>query len=147
MSQECRECFPRHRLQRKTLVNYPGVHHGTCVTHVPWWMPGSITSGGGENVPSIPVACATRNFTYLVRVPCDPNLSIYPYARYGCMHLSHNEGLSKLYELVSVRHLCNTAWYFHIYMLRTPLCGKDFCCYLWVIISFLKCISYVFVDV
>ena len=46
--------------------------HGTCVTHVPWCMPGSLTNGfgGGENVPGIPGACATRNFAYLVRGPC-----------------------------------------------------------------------------
>ena len=50
------------------------MHHGTCVTHVPWCMPGSLTScffevGGGENAPGVPGACATRNFTYLVRGP------------------------------------------------------------------------------
>ena len=61
--------FPRHRLQRKPLVNDPGMHHGTCVTHVPWCMSGSLTHCGGENVPGIPGACATRNFTYLVRGP------------------------------------------------------------------------------
>ena len=32
-------------------------------------MSGSLTRGGGENVPGIPGACATRNFTYLVRGP------------------------------------------------------------------------------
>ena len=26
-------------------VSYPDMHHGTCVTHVPWCMPGSLTSG------------------------------------------------------------------------------------------------------
>ena len=26
-------------------VSDPNMHHGTCVTHVPWWMPGSLTSG------------------------------------------------------------------------------------------------------
>ena len=26
--------FPRNRLKRKPLVSDPGVHHGTCVTHV-----------------------------------------------------------------------------------------------------------------
>ena len=26
-------------------VSDPDMHHGTCVTHVPWWMPGSLTSG------------------------------------------------------------------------------------------------------
>ena len=31
---ECRERFPRRRLQRKPLVSDPGMHHGTCVTHV-----------------------------------------------------------------------------------------------------------------
>ena len=30
---------PPHR------VGDPDMHHGTCVTHVPWWMPGSLTSG------------------------------------------------------------------------------------------------------
>ena len=34
--------------------------------HVPWCMSGSLTCGGGENVPG---ACATRNFTYLSRGP------------------------------------------------------------------------------
>ena len=62
--------FPHHRLQREPLVSDPGMHHGTCVTHVPWWMSASLTRGGGEKVPVIPGACATRNFTYLARDPC-----------------------------------------------------------------------------
>ena len=49
-------------------VSDPDIHHGTCVTHVPWCMPGSLTSRGG--FPGIPEACATRNFAYLVRGPC-----------------------------------------------------------------------------
>ena len=61
--------FSRHQLQTKPLVMDPGMHHGTCVTHVPWCMSGSITSGGGENVPGTPGACATRDFAYLVRGP------------------------------------------------------------------------------
>ena len=49
-------------------VSDPDMHHGTCVTHVPWCMLGSLSSGflevgGGENFPSIPGACATHNFT------------------------------------------------------------------------------------
>ena len=32
-------------------------------------MPVSLTRNGGENVPGNPGACATRNFTYLVRGP------------------------------------------------------------------------------
>ena len=35
--------FSRHRLQRKPLVSDPGMHHGTCVTNVPWCMSGSLT--------------------------------------------------------------------------------------------------------
>ena len=31
--------FPTHR------VSDPHRHHGTCVTHVPWCIPGSLTSG------------------------------------------------------------------------------------------------------
>ena len=68
---ECRERFPRHRLQRKPPVSDPGMHHGMCVMHVPWCMSGSLTCGGGENIPGIPGACTTRNFAYLVRGPWD----------------------------------------------------------------------------
>ena len=53
--------FPRHRLQRKLLVSDTGRHHGTCLTHVPWCMSGSI--------PNIPGACTTSNFMYLARGP------------------------------------------------------------------------------
>ena len=49
---------PRRRFQRKPLVSDPGMHHGTCVTHVPWCMSGSLTCGHGENVPGIPGTCA-----------------------------------------------------------------------------------------
>ena len=49
---------PRRRFQRKPLVSDPGMHHGTCVAHVPWCMSGSLTCGDGENVPGIPGACA-----------------------------------------------------------------------------------------
>ena len=49
---------PGGQLQRKPLVSDHGMHHGTCVTHVPWCMSGSLTCGGGENVPGIPGACA-----------------------------------------------------------------------------------------
>ena len=75
MRQECRERFPRHRLQRKPLVSDPYMYHGTCVRHVPWWMSGSLISGGGENVPGIPGAYATLNFTYLVRGTCLDHVS------------------------------------------------------------------------
>ena len=61
--------FSRHRLQRKPLVSDPGMHHGTCVTHVPWCLPGSLTRGDRENIPGITSACATIRLTYLARGP------------------------------------------------------------------------------
>ena len=64
-----RECFPCHRLQMKPLVNDPGMHHGTCIAHVPWCMSGSLARSGGGNVPGIPGACVTHNFAYLAWRP------------------------------------------------------------------------------
>ena len=57
MCQECRERFPRHRLQRKPLVSDPGMHHGTCVTHVPRCMSGSLTQPAvvGKAFPAFPM--------------------------------------------------------------------------------------------
>ena len=48
---ECRERFHRHRLQRKPLVSDPGMHHGTCVTHVPWCMSWSLPAMTGKTFP------------------------------------------------------------------------------------------------
>ena len=69
MSPECRDRLLRYRFIRKPLVSDPSIHHGMCVTLVPWCMSESLTRGGGENVPGISGACATRNLTYLVRGP------------------------------------------------------------------------------
>ena len=46
--------FPLRLLQRKPLVSDPGMHHGTCVTHVPWCMSGSLTCGSGKTFPAFP---------------------------------------------------------------------------------------------
>ena len=70
-SRECWERFPHHRFQRKPLVSHPGMHHGTCVKHVPWCMSGSLTGCGGENGPGIPSACVACDFVYLGRCPCN----------------------------------------------------------------------------
>ena len=70
----CRECQDRilhHRLQRKPPVSDPGMLHGTCVTHVPWCMSGSLTLGGGENVPGIPSAGSTPQFYVSGKRPID----------------------------------------------------------------------------
>ena len=52
--------FPRRRLQRKPLISDPGMHHGTCVTHVPWCMSGSLTRGGGKTFPAFPAHAHPR---------------------------------------------------------------------------------------
>ena len=65
----CRERIRRHQLERKPLVSDPGMHYGTCMTHVPWCMSGSLTRCAGENVPGIAGRCATLNFTHLARGP------------------------------------------------------------------------------
>ena len=81
MRREYRKRFPRHRLQRKSLVSDPAIHHGTCIMHVPWCMSGSLTRGCGENVPG---ACATRNFTYLERGPWPPGYMV-PLSRFPAL--------------------------------------------------------------
>ena len=55
--------------EETAIVSDPGMHCGTYVTHVPWRMSVSLTCGGGENIPGIPGACATHNFTNLIRGP------------------------------------------------------------------------------
>ena len=68
MRRECWERYPRDRLQRKPLVSDPGMHH--CVTHVPRYMSASLTRTARKtDVPVIPGACATKNFTYLAIGP------------------------------------------------------------------------------
>ena len=57
MRWECREHFPRNWLQRKPLVLY-----ARAVMHI-----GIANQRWRENVPDIPGACATRDFTYLAR--------------------------------------------------------------------------------
>ena len=68
--------FPRRRFQRKPLVSDPGMHHGTCVTHVPWCMSGSLTCGDGENVPGIPGACAPPILCIWQEAHCCPVFTI-----------------------------------------------------------------------
>ena len=46
--------FPCRRLQRKLLVNDPGMQHRTCVTHVPWCMSGCLPAVAGKTFPALP---------------------------------------------------------------------------------------------
>ena len=52
MRRECQERFPHHRFQRKPPVSDPGMHHVTCVTHVPWCMSWLLTRSDGEMLPA-----------------------------------------------------------------------------------------------
>ena len=69
MRRECRERFPP-----PPRFSDPDMHHGTCMTHVPWCMSGSLTTSFLWNRwrgkrSRIPGACAIRDFTYLARGP------------------------------------------------------------------------------
>ena len=68
MRRECWERFPRHlRLAISTCImagDARAVMHAGIAN---WRFP--LKSVVGENVPGIPSACSTRNFTYLVRGP------------------------------------------------------------------------------
>ena len=61
--------FPHRRFKRKPLVSDPGMHHGTCVTHVPWCMSGSLTCGDGGKRSRHSRRMRTSNFAYLARGP------------------------------------------------------------------------------
>ena len=73
MRWECRERFRRHQLWTIRLFCYADMHHGPCVTHVSWCLSGSLTRGGGENVPVIPSASATRNLPIWQKAHADWN--------------------------------------------------------------------------
>ena len=84
--------FPRRRFQRKPLVSDPGMHHGTCVTHVPWCMSGSLTCGDGENVPGIPGACAPA----ILRIWQEAHVGTSSYYNGIC----NNDLLNELFSIV-----------------------------------------------
>ena len=45
--------FSRQRLQMKPIVSDPGMHHGTCVMHVPWCVAWSLIRGGRKSFPAL----------------------------------------------------------------------------------------------
>ena len=70
MRRECRERFPRRRIQRKPRVSDPGMHYGTCVTHVPWCMSGSLYPQWWGKRSRHSRRMRIRNLTYLARGLC-----------------------------------------------------------------------------
>ena len=63
-------------------ISDPDMHDGMCVTHVPWCMTGSLTSGflWSRWRCTVAVHEQTRNFTYLARGPwhrlCSPQFPV-----------------------------------------------------------------------
>ena len=128
MRRECRERFPRHLHQRKPLVSDPGMHHGTCATHVPWCLSGSLSCGGGENfraIPGLPGACATRNFTYLVRGPCSMSHTWFCFALICFGYIISSQWIQAMYLLIvfiqmqylSLDYHYHYHYYHHYYIL------------------------------
>ena len=85
------------------------MHHGACVTRVPWCMSGWLTRGGGENLLG---ACATRNFTYLARSPWSLRETFFPTHDlekgtvfwYGCLWIYSLYSSYKNSSMSSTRH-------------------------------------------
>ena len=131
MRQECRERFPRHQLQMKPLVSDPDMHHGACVTHVPWCMSRSLTGGGGTYASGISGACATRNTTYLATGPwilypgsMKYTLPLTHTCRFNLQTLMQYESHSYLYRHIVSRISTNVWWPnsvtpfgFHLYLI------------------------------
>ena len=74
---ECRERFPRHRLQGEPLIIDPGMHHGTCITHVSWCMSGSLTRGGGKSFPAFQAHVQHAICVSGIRGPCFRPVCLY----------------------------------------------------------------------
>ena len=98
--------FPCRRFQGNPLVSDPGMHHGTCVTHVPWCMSGSLTWGDGENVPGIHGACAPA----ILRIWQEAHTKHrFPYHKHRC---NSDHEITKSYQVISTdRNVKKTKWW------------------------------------
>ena len=73
------------------------MHHGMWVTHVPWWMSGSLSRGGGETVPGIPGGCTIRNFTYLARCLWHQKWRLIPQSQGWAMYCAYFSDIRSRY--------------------------------------------------
>ena len=92
------------------------MHHGTCVTHVPWCMSGSLTCGDGENVPGIPGACAPAILRIWQEAHANYFILLYPIDTVSALSYSkrrtrtqevwwHFENSLKIYQKISQQRL------------------------------------------
>ena len=61
---------PRGRPQTNPQVSDPGMHHGTCVTHVPWCSRDSLSPVAGKTLPVFSAHAHPQFYVYLARGPC-----------------------------------------------------------------------------
>ena len=108
---------PRRRFKMKPLVSDPGMHHGTCVTHVPWCMSGSLTCGDGENVPGIPGACAPA----ILRIWQEAH---WPVPSYDMMTSSNGNK----FPVIGLLWWESTG---HRWIPLTKTSNAELCCFLW----------------
>ena len=83
-------------------VNDPDMHHGTCVTHVPWCMPRSLTSGFLWSRMRNPQFCVTGK----------RSMSDYLAVTWVLLYIQHRFNISKTLGSLPCR------WYnyhFHMY--------------------------------
>ena len=76
--------FSRHRLQRKPPVSDPIMHHGTCVTHVPWCLSGSLIRGGGERCLEWLCLYMKCGYTYATISAYTTRINNFPLDNVGC---------------------------------------------------------------
>ena len=110
----------------KPLVSDPGMHHGTCVSHVPWCMSGLLAPDGGKTFPAFP-AHAHLQFSISCKRPIAKLVKIV----YG----------QKIWEMLNSIHTGNAKndnFYFSNYL---QIFVKTFCRTLWMIIYHFLCIS------
>ena len=97
------------------------MHHGTCVTHVPWCMSGSLTCGDGENVPGIPGACAPA----ILRICEEAH-----YDKYGTIKHPTNEHFHieipelKLGSAVPIVKIIERVPFWHLILVLWPMISK-----------------------
>ena len=92
-------------------VSNPDKHHGTCVTHVPWCMPGSLTSRflwsrrRGKTFPAFPAHAQTAILRICQEAHVENHMTVFPLATCQQTLLATN------YLLIDNTHeIKNNAW-------------------------------------